>query len=57
MNIVFIPQLLLEQILNCLKTIISHDKLFDELNPPIILCDRGMDEAFNMKAFHLSEIR
>ena len=52
-----VPHFLPEQILNCLKEIISRDKLYDEMNPPIVLCDRGMDAAFNMKAFHLCEIR
>lgn len=31
--------------------------MYDEKNPSIILCSRDLEEALNMKALHVTEIR
>ncbi|XP_059078983.1 E3 ubiquitin-protein ligase Mdm2-like, partial [Tigriopus californicus] len=47
----------LTQVLKSLKIIISRDKLFDEHNTFIILCDDCLEKALGMKALHLNQIR
>jgi hypothetical protein len=38
------------------KEIITAEELFDPQNPSIILCDSALEEAIDVKAFHVSEI-
>ena len=45
------------QILTALKRIIAKDKLFDPNNPTVILCDDALDDALDVKALHVTEIR
>ena len=40
-----------------LKDAIRGEGLNDEKNPSIILCSRDLEEALNMKALHVTEIR
>ena len=47
----------LGEILTILKNEISQQKLFDERNPSIILCSGELEEALNMRALHVTEIR
>lgn len=44
-------------ILTILKDTIRDEGLYDEKNPSIILCSRDLEEALNMKALHVTEIR
>src|SRR5450830_655990 len=50
------PIFTLEQIMNCLKKIILTEILFDRRNVKVVICDKDMEKAFNMKAFHVKEI-
>jgi len=43
--------------LDLLKHIISEEKLYDEKNPSIVLCDQALEEALNLRALHLMELR
>ena len=45
------------QVLTHLKDIIRGEKLFDLQNPSIIICYNELEEAINMKALHVTEIR
>ena len=45
------------QVLTHLKDIIRGEKLFDLQNPSIIICSNELEEAINMKALHVTEIR
>jgi len=47
----------LAEVLTYLKDIIRGGRLFDMKNPSIILCDNDLEEALNMKALHVTEIR
>merc|ERR1712024_295124 len=47
----------LAEILTILKDTIRGEGLYDEKNPSIILCSRDLEEALNMKALHVTEIR
>ena len=47
----------LAEILTILKDAIRGEGLYDEKNPSIILCSRDLEEALNMKALHVTEIR
>ena len=40
-----------------MKDIIRGEKLFDLQNPSIIICSNELEEAINMKALHVTEIR
>jgi hypothetical protein len=48
---------LLLQLLLALKRVITAEKLFDPHNPTIIMCDWALEEALQMKALHVSELR
>jgi hypothetical protein len=45
------------QLLLALKRVITAEKLFDPHNPTIIMCDWALEEALQMKALHVSELR
>eukprot|EP00092_Neocalanus_flemingeri_P016378 GFUD01017727.1.p1 GENE.GFUD01017727.1~~GFUD01017727.1.p1 ORF type:complete len:362 (+),score=72.82 GFUD01017727.1:183-1268(+) len=47
----------LAEILTILKDVIRGEGLFDEANPSVILCSEELEEALNMKALHVTEIR
>jgi len=47
----------LAEILTILKDVIRGEQQFDENNPSVILCSRDLEEALNMKALHVTEIR
>ena len=47
----------LEEILTILKDEIRQEKLFDERNPSIILCSEELEQALEMRAVHVTEIR
>lgn len=47
----------LHKILSFLKNIIQDEQLFDAQNPAIILCSEDLENAFNKKTIHVSEIR
>lgn len=46
----------LYQIILSLKEVILSNRLFDENNPSIILCDSELEEALDCKALHVYEI-
>ena len=45
------------QVLTALKRVIASDKLYDPQNPTVVLCDQRLEEALDVKALHVSEIR
>lgn len=47
----------LGEVLTILKNIIRGEGQFDENNPSIILCSSELEEALNMRALHVTEIR
>ena len=47
----------LKEVLQYLKSIISQEHLYDPKNAAVVLCDRQLEAALNVKALHLSEIR
>ena len=47
----------LAEVLIILKNIIRREGMFDKANPSIILCSTDLEEALNMKALHVTEIR
>jgi hypothetical protein len=47
----------LAEILTILKVIIRDAEMFDMRNPAIILCDKDLENALNMRALHVTEIR
>lgn len=47
----------LGEVLELLKQIISEERLYDARNASIVLCDASLEQALNIKALHLSEIR
>ena len=47
----------LAEVLIKLKNIIRGEGMFDYANPSIILCSADLEEALNMKALHVTEIR
>ncbi len=47
----------LAKILTILKVIICDAEMFDMRNPAIILCDKDLESALNMRALHVTEIR
>jgi hypothetical protein len=49
--------LLRPQVLQYLKDLISRETLYDEANKVIILCNAELEDALDMKALHLTEIR
>lgn len=40
-----------------LKDIISEERMYDQRNAAIVLCDPELEEALDVKALHLTEIR
>ena len=48
---------MLVEILGKLKIILRSEKLYDPLNPSIIMCDSDLEYALNMKDLHVIEIR
>jgi hypothetical protein len=44
-------------VLTILKEIIRDEEMFDMRNPAIILCDKDLEAALNMRALHVTEIR
>jgi hypothetical protein len=51
------PRYTLTEILTMIKLILRDGGMFDFRNPAIILCDKEMEIALNMKAMHVTEIR
>ena len=49
--------MLIVQVLTVLKNVIRGEGQFDEKNPSIIMCSPDLEEALNMKALHVTEIR
>lgn len=47
----------LAEVLTLLKNIIRDNTLFDVKNSSMILCSEEMEVVFNMKAFHVTEVR
>ncbi len=47
----------LTHLLGDLKYILKKEKLYDPLNPAIILCDTRLECALNIKALHVSEVK
>ena len=47
----------LAEVLTILKNTLRRESMFDVNNPSVILCSRQLEEAFNMKAFHVTEVR
>jgi hypothetical protein len=45
------------QILLALKGVIADEQLFDPQNPTIIMCDGALEEALQVRALHISELR
>ena len=52
-NIIF----LLKDLLLLVRDIIRDEGLFDNNNPAIIMCDTALEQALNMKALHVTQIR
>jgi hypothetical protein len=40
-----------------LKRIIANEKLYDPQNPTVVMCDESLEDALDVKAIHVSEIR
>lgn len=49
--------LTMNQVLSFLKDIISKEMLFDQRNPTMIICEKGLDQLFHAQAFHTSDIK
>jgi hypothetical protein len=49
--------IVLVKVLTILKEIIRDEEMFDMRNPAIILCDKDLEAALNMRALHVTEIR
>ena len=47
----------LAEILTILKNVIRGEGMFDHANPSVILCSPDLEEALDMKAFHVTEAR
>ena len=47
----------LAEILTMLKDVIRREGMFDSANPSVILCSRDLEEALNMRALHVTEVR
>ena len=48
---------MLIEIMENIKVIVRSEKLFDLKNPSIIMCDRDLEIALDMKDLHVTEIR
>ena len=40
-----------------LRDIIDSKKLYDEKNPFIVICDKDLETAINMKALHMADMK
>ncbi len=47
----------LYQVMQYLKELIRDEKLYDERNASIVLCDASLETALDVKALHLTELR
>ena len=47
----------LAEILTILKNVIRGEGMFDHANPSVILCSPDLEEALDMRAFHVTEAR
>merc|ERR1712088_773916 len=47
----------LYEVLLALKEIVSREKLFDRSNPTLIICNSELEDALEMKALHITEIK
>ena len=47
----------LYEVLLAMKKVISSEKLFDVQNPTVIICDPCLEDALEVKALHVSEIK
>ena len=47
----------LYEILLALKKMIASKKMYDPQNPTVILCDEHLEDALNVKALHVSDVR
>lgn len=47
----------LSHIILSLMEIIEDDRLFDPANPMIVICDTFMEEALQVKAFHITDLK
>lgn len=45
------------ELMLALKDVVTNKKLFDPENPTIIICDDNLEDALDVKAFHVSETR
>ena len=48
---------ILMQVLLALKEIVSREQLFDRRNPTLIICNSELEDALEMKALHITEIK
>ena len=47
----------LREILTILKDIIREEGMYDHMNPSVILCSEELEDAIDMRALHVTEIR
>lgn len=47
----------IHEVVTKVKEIIIRDRLYDDRNPELVLCNRSLEIALNTKALHLAEIR
>ena len=47
----------LKEVLQYLKSIISQEHLYDAKNAAVVICDKALESALDVRALHLSEIR
>jgi len=47
----------LYEVLVALREVISREKLFDQRNSTVIICNADLEEALEMKALHVTEIK
>lgn len=45
------------QVLIALKRVITKEQLFDSANPTVIICDKELEEAIDLKSCHVAAIR
>jgi len=44
-------------VLIALKRVITKEQLFDSANPTVIICDKELEEAIDLKSCHVAAIR
>ena len=47
----------IKTILLDIRQILMNEKLFDETNPSIVMCNSELEDVFDMKALHVTQIR